>query len=128
MNLLLRSILLALGVGGLAREPEHPVCIVGAGPAGLSAAAELELKGYRTVTFEKQNAVGGKCQAVYEKHVLFSYLETMILANCPTHTQFHIQSSWSIDLHSANIPGINQTSPQNWSDLGSFRIWGKVAV
>lgn len=44
-----------------------PVCIVGAGPAGLSAAAELESQGYHTLTFEKQGAVGGKCQAVYEK-------------------------------------------------------------
>ncbi|KAI9038314.1 FAD/NAD(P)-binding domain-containing protein [Aspergillus affinis] len=49
--------------------PRHlllPVCIVGAGPAGLSAAAELEGQGHRTVIFEKQSAVGGKCQAVYQ--------------------------------------------------------------
>lgn len=123
MNLLLRSILLALGVGGLAKEPEHPVCIVGAGPAGLSAAAELELKGYRTVTFEKQSAVGGKCQAVYEKYVLDFHIETMNPANCPIHLQFHIQSSWGIDLHSPNIPGINQTSSQNWSELCTFYFW-----
>ncbi len=44
-----------------------PVCIVGAGPAGLSAAKKLEEKGRKVVIFEKQAAVGGKCQAVYEK-------------------------------------------------------------
>jgi flavin-dependent dehydrogenase len=43
------------------------VCIVGAGAAGLSAASKLESKGYKTVTFEKQPEVGGKCQAHYEK-------------------------------------------------------------
>lgn len=45
----------------------HPVCIVGAGPAGLAAAAKLELRGKAAVVFEKQRAVGGKCQAVYDK-------------------------------------------------------------
>lgn len=67
MKLLTKFVWLALSVCVLAKDTERPVCIVGAGPAGLSAAAELELKGYRTVTFEKQSAVGGKCQAVYEK-------------------------------------------------------------
>lgn len=46
---------------------EPPVCIVGAGPAGLTAAAYLEKKGYETVIFEKQAHVGGKCQSVYEE-------------------------------------------------------------
>lgn len=46
---------------------QPPVCVVGAGPAGLTAAAYLEKKGYETVVFEKQPHVGGKCQSVYEK-------------------------------------------------------------
>ncbi|KAJ5237940.1 hypothetical protein N7489_008031 [Penicillium chrysogenum] len=77
MKLLKKFVLLALGVCVIARDPDRPVCIVGAGPAGLSAAAELELKGYRTVTFEKQSAVGGKCQAVYENST-FSPLGALI--------------------------------------------------
>ncbi|KAJ5470949.1 hypothetical protein N7530_008306 [Penicillium desertorum] len=77
MNLLTKFVLLTLGFCVLARDPDRPVCIVGAGPAGLSAAAELELKGYRTVTFEKQSAVGGKCQAVYENST-FSPLGALI--------------------------------------------------
>jgi cation diffusion facilitator CzcD-associated flavoprotein CzcO len=44
-----------------------PVCIIGAGPAGLTAVSELESKGYETMIFEKQPKVGGKCQAYYEK-------------------------------------------------------------
>ena len=47
--------------------PDFPVCVVGAGPAGLATAAGLEQKGKNVVIFEKQAAVGGKCQAVYEK-------------------------------------------------------------
>ncbi|KAI0083272.1 hypothetical protein BDY19DRAFT_998693 [Irpex rosettiformis] len=44
----------------------HPVCIVGAGPTGLTVAHDLEAKGYSTVIFEKQPKVGGKCQAYYD--------------------------------------------------------------
>ncbi|KAJ5032533.1 uncharacterized protein L3040_009134 [Drepanopeziza brunnea f. sp. 'multigermtubi'] len=44
-----------------------PVCIVGAGPAGLLAAKKLEAKGKKVVVFEKRQEVGGKCQAVYDQ-------------------------------------------------------------
>ena len=44
-----------------------PVCIIGAGPAGLTIANRLEAKGHETVTFEKQPEVGGKCQAYYDE-------------------------------------------------------------
>ncbi|KAI0083271.1 hypothetical protein BDY19DRAFT_900543 [Irpex rosettiformis] len=44
----------------------YPVCIVGAGPTGLTVAHDLEAKGYSTVIFEKQPKVGGKCQAYYD--------------------------------------------------------------
>ena len=43
-----------------------PVCVVGAGPAGLRAARALEDKGQSVVIFEKQQTVGGKCQAYYD--------------------------------------------------------------
>jgi flavin-dependent dehydrogenase len=49
----------------LAAPTINPVCIVGAGPAGLIAANRLESRGQQTVLFEKQVSVGGKCQAVY---------------------------------------------------------------
>ena len=44
-----------------------PVCIVGAGPAGLTIANKLQAKGLETVIFEKNPAVGGKCQAYYDE-------------------------------------------------------------
>ncbi|KAI0799681.1 FAD/NAD-P-binding domain-containing protein [Irpex lacteus] len=43
-----------------------PVCVVGAGPSGLTIAHELEAKGYKTVVFDKQPEVGGKCQEFYD--------------------------------------------------------------
>ena len=55
------------GSGGGGKD--DPVCIVGAGPAGLSAAKVLEEKGKSVVVFEKQPEVGGKCQAYYENGV-----------------------------------------------------------
>ena len=38
-----------------------PVCIIGAGPSGLSTALYLKDRGYDTIVFEKQNRVGGRC-------------------------------------------------------------------
>jgi cation diffusion facilitator CzcD-associated flavoprotein CzcO len=43
-----------------------PVCVIGAGPAGLTAASKLEAKGIRTVIFDKQTDLGGKCQSYYD--------------------------------------------------------------
>jgi ribulose 1,5-bisphosphate synthetase/thiazole synthase len=45
----------------------NPVCIVGAGPAGLTVANKLQAKGLKTVIFEKELEVGGKCQAYYDE-------------------------------------------------------------
>ena len=50
-----------------AKHNSNPVCIIGAGPAGLVAASSLEKKGYETVIFEKQALIGGKCQSYYDK-------------------------------------------------------------
>jgi cation diffusion facilitator CzcD-associated flavoprotein CzcO len=49
------------------RHEEHkPVCIIGAGPAGLSAAGRLEQKGVKAIIFDEQEEVGGKCQSWYD--------------------------------------------------------------
>jgi NADPH-dependent glutamate synthase beta subunit-like oxidoreductase len=47
-------------------EDQKPVCIIGAGPAGLSAAGRLEQKGVKAMVFDSQEEVGGKCQAWYD--------------------------------------------------------------
>lgn len=57
----------SLANAAAAPKPKDPVCIVGAGVSGLTAAKALEDKGYKTVIFEKKNTVGGKCQSHYEE-------------------------------------------------------------
>ena len=43
-------------------DKNERICIIGAGPAGLSCAMYLEKKGYSDyVIYEKLNKVGGKC-------------------------------------------------------------------
>jgi glutamate synthase (NADPH) small chain len=42
-----------------AREREHSVAIIGAGPAGLAAAEELRRKGYRVHVYDRYDRVGG---------------------------------------------------------------------
>jgi cation diffusion facilitator CzcD-associated flavoprotein CzcO len=55
-------------LSGLYAAPtEHPVCIIGAGPAGLAAASRLESLGRSTKIFEQQDHVGGKNQALYRE-------------------------------------------------------------
>ena len=58
-------------VTSVCATPSHstnPVCVVGAGPGGLTIAHELEAKGYSTVVFDNQPEVGGKCQEYYDGH------------------------------------------------------------
>jgi NADPH-dependent glutamate synthase beta subunit-like oxidoreductase len=54
-----------------------PVCIVGAGPSGLTVANRLEAKGYETVIFEKNPEVGGKCQAYYDEKYVPDFLRSL---------------------------------------------------
>ncbi len=44
--------------------PSRTVAVVGAGPAGLSIARELERAGHRAIVLEALPAVGGKCESV----------------------------------------------------------------
>lgn len=61
------SIVTSLANAAATPESKSPVCIVGAGVSGLTAAKALEDKGYNTVIFEKRDTVGGKCQSHYEE-------------------------------------------------------------
>ncbi|KAJ6505339.1 FAD/NAD-P-binding domain-containing protein [Mycena sanguinolenta] len=62
-----------------ATHSANPVCIVGAGPAGLRAARALEDNGKNVVIFEKMSTVGGKCQAYYDS--VFHPLGALLLEN-----------------------------------------------
>ncbi|KAF2131454.1 FAD/NAD(P)-binding domain-containing protein [Dothidotthia symphoricarpi CBS 119687] len=58
-----------------------PVCIIGAGPAGLSAAGRLEDKDIKAVIFDEQAEVGGKCQAWYDNEGIFHPLGAAFFSN-----------------------------------------------
>ena len=64
--LLLSLSSLAVSARPQPRGEKPPVCIIGAGPSGLSAAGKLEEKGIKAMIFDKQEEVGGKCQAWYD--------------------------------------------------------------
>jgi cation diffusion facilitator CzcD-associated flavoprotein CzcO len=66
-SLLLPFLSLTVSAWPQPRHEKPPVCIVGAGPAGLSAAGKLEEKGIKAMIFDKQADVGGKCQAWYDE-------------------------------------------------------------
>lgn len=51
----------------LSGTPRDRVCIIGAGAAGLSAAAYLKEAGYAPTIYEASDHVGGKCHTFYEK-------------------------------------------------------------
>lgn len=62
-----RIFLLVVIAAAVTFTQADPICIVGAGPAGLTVANGLQAKGFETVIFEKNPEVGGKCQAYYDE-------------------------------------------------------------
>jgi putative flavoprotein involved in K+ transport len=56
-----------------ASNERHEVVVVGAGPAGLSAAAELAKLGFETVVIEKSDVVGARWRSRYEELRLNSW-------------------------------------------------------
>lgn len=47
-----------------------PACIIGAGPAGLTAASKLQDKGIHAIVFDKEAEIGGKCQSYYDEELV----------------------------------------------------------
>ncbi|KAI0341029.1 FAD/NAD-P-binding domain-containing protein [Trametopsis cervina] len=91
----------------LSNGGDLPVCIVGAGPSGLTVAHELEAKGIQTVIFEKQDVVGGKCQAHYSENDTFHPLGAFLVTNQTYKNTLPLVLDAGVKLH----PGI---SPQEW--------------
>ncbi|KAJ7917281.1 FAD/NAD-P-binding domain-containing protein [Mycena leptocephala] len=84
-----------------------PVCIVGAGPAGLTIANRLQTKGYATVIFEKDAEVGGKCQAYYDEQGLFHPMGALLYSN-----QTYRETLPVIDASGVSSFAFGYTSPQ----------------
>ncbi|KAL6706758.1 hypothetical protein ACN47E_005094 [Coniothyrium glycines] len=90
---------LALTASALPYSRRHhapPVCIVGAGPAGLSAAGSLEAKGIPAVVFDREEAVGGKCQAWYDDQGIFHPLGAAFLSNASYPSTLSILNQTSV--------------------------------
>jgi hypothetical protein len=45
-------------------EPARRICVIGAGPAGLTIARELERRGHRVTVLERTDHVGGKASSI----------------------------------------------------------------
>ncbi|PVH85846.1 FAD/NAD(P)-binding domain-containing protein [Cadophora sp. DSE1049] len=87
-------------------SPIFPVCIVGAGPAGLTAAKKLEDKGRKVVIFEKQDKVGGKCQAVYETNT-FHPLGALLFSNASYPETLKV-------IETSGVPAVPFVTGQRW--------------
>ncbi|CAL7962114.1 hypothetical protein GAMM_320007 [Gammaproteobacteria bacterium] len=61
-----------------AKSSGKKVAIIGAGPAGLSAASILIQKGYKVTVFEKEKIAGGACNFIPDKRLDKSILNTDI--------------------------------------------------
>lgn len=75
---------------------DYHVIVIGAGIAGLTAAALLAKCGYRPLVIEQHNLVGGYCSS-WKRHI--------------THNQKHI--SFTFDAGVQDISGLGERSPLN---------------
>jgi protoporphyrinogen/coproporphyrinogen III oxidase len=78
-------------------SPVPRAVVIGAGVAGLAAAAALAAEGWRVVVLEKEDAVGGRCRTVREGDYLFD-----------TGAQ-HFHDSYDDTLNTAIRAGLGET-------------------
>ncbi|CAE7011369.1 hypothetical protein P3342_003408 [Pyrenophora teres f. teres] len=94
---------------------ELPVCIVGAGPAGLAAAARLEEKGIKAVMFDRQAEVGGKCQAWYDQEGTFHPLGAAFLSNASYPDTLSILNETNVPIQSFALAGAREMFRYNYT-------------
>ncbi|KAF1941829.1 FAD/NAD(P)-binding domain-containing protein [Clathrospora elynae] len=97
------------------RHEDHPVCIVGAGPAGLSAAGRLEQKGINAVMFERQAEVGGKCQAYYDEQGIFHPLGAAFFSNATYTETIRILNQTDVSIEPFALAGAREQFRYNFS-------------
>ncbi|EAT85674.1 hypothetical protein HBI56_142010 [Parastagonospora nodorum] len=99
------------------RHEEHkPVCIIGAGPAGLSAAGRLEQKGVKAIIFDEQEEVGGKCQSWYDDKGIFHPLGAAFLSNASYTETLKVLSQTDVSLEPFALAGARQMFRYNFTD------------
>ncbi|KAF2805484.1 FAD/NAD(P)-binding domain-containing protein [Mytilinidion resinicola] len=103
------------------RGLDLPVCIVGAGPAGLAAAKRLESKGKKAVIFEKQAEVGGKCQTYYDKGG-FHPLGALLFSNATYTETVKIVDEANVPIYPFSANGGGEGWNYNWTTGATMEI------
>ncbi|KAI0789450.1 hypothetical protein C8Q75DRAFT_733691 [Abortiporus biennis] len=102
----------------------NPVCVVGAGPAGLTVANDLEAKGYSTVIFDKRPTVGGKCQAYYDgpNGTTYHPLGALLFTNGTYHETLPIIEASGLPITAGIAPPVWQRYAYGPSDHASVVV------
>ncbi|KAI4695721.1 hypothetical protein J4E81_006049 [Alternaria sp. BMP 2799] len=106
----------ALPKGQRCNCEEHPVCIIGAGPAGLAAAGRLEAKGIKAVMFDRQDEVGGKCQAWYDDQGIFHPLGAAFLSNASYPNTIDILNQTNVSIEPFALAGAREMYRYNYTN------------
>lgn len=94
----------------------HPVCIIGAGPAGLAAAGRLQAKGIDAIVFDKQDEVGGKCQAWYDEKGIFHPLGAAFFSNATYPETIKILNQTHVPIEPFALAGTRQVFRYNYTN------------
>ncbi|ORX98949.1 hypothetical protein BCR34DRAFT_606767 [Clohesyomyces aquaticus] len=95
---------------------QRPVCVVGAGPAGLTAASKLEGKGFKTVIFEKQAEIGGKCQSYYDDRGIFHPMGAAFYSNASYPQTVNVLNSAGVSSERFYLAGAREQFRYNYTD------------
>ncbi|KAI8936249.1 hypothetical protein NX059_006672 [Plenodomus lindquistii] len=98
------------------RHEKHPVCIIGAGPAGLSAASRLEDKGIKSMIFDRQEAVGGKCQSWYDEDGNFYPLGAAFFSNVTYPETIGILNQTNVSIQPFALAGSREVYRYNYTN------------
>ncbi len=138
-------------------EPAPQVAVVGAGPAGLSAAYHLRRQGCRVTLFEALSEAGGTCRTAIpsyrlDKNVLGSEVERLLATGILFQPGNRLGRDFSLaDLESSYAavflgPGAQKSRPftvrgmspeymrhglevlKEYQDLGTIAVWKKVVI
>ncbi|KAJ4326139.1 hypothetical protein N0V94_000302 [Neodidymelliopsis sp. IMI 364377] len=115
-SLLLPFLSLTVSAWPQPRHEQPPVCIIGAGPAGLSAAGKLEEKGIKAMIFDKQADVGGKCQAWYDEQGIFHPLGAAFFSNATYTETLKILNTTNVTSESFALAGAREMFRYNYTD------------
>ena len=134
-------------IGAKARSPQN-IAVIGAGPAGLSAATELARLGHEVSLFEAKSEIGGQFnlakvipgkQEFYETLRYFNYLLNKLKVNVQLNTEATVELLKGFDRivlatgvvpRKWEIPGMHHIPVHNYIDVikGNAKVGRVVAI